>query len=50
MEFMAGAPGGEEKLQRSLALARRAGLHEHVALAYLDCSSRVPCATVVRAR
>jgi DNA-binding CsgD family transcriptional regulator/tetratricopeptide (TPR) repeat protein len=33
MEFVAGAPGGEEKLQRSLELAQQAGLHEHAALA-----------------
>ncbi len=34
MEFLAGAPGGREKLERSLELAQQAGLHEHVVHAY----------------
>ena len=34
LEFLAGAPGGREKLERSLELAQQAELHEHVAHAY----------------
>jgi len=34
LEFLAGAPGGREKLERSLELAQQAQLHEHVAHAY----------------
>ncbi len=36
MEFVAGAPGGEEKLLRSLKHAQQARLQEHAALAYLN--------------
>jgi DNA-binding CsgD family transcriptional regulator len=35
-EFAAGAPGGEEKLLRSLELAEQAGLHEHAARAHVN--------------
>jgi DNA-binding CsgD family transcriptional regulator len=34
LEFLAGAPGGREKLERSLELAHQAELHEHVGHAY----------------
>jgi DNA-binding CsgD family transcriptional regulator len=34
LEFLAGAPGGREKLERSLELAQQAELHEHVTHAY----------------
>jgi DNA-binding CsgD family transcriptional regulator/tetratricopeptide (TPR) repeat protein len=34
VEFLAGRPGGREKLERSLQLAQQAGLHEHVGHAY----------------
>ena len=34
MEFLAGRPGGRERLERSLELAQQAELHEHVAHAY----------------
>jgi DNA-binding CsgD family transcriptional regulator/tetratricopeptide (TPR) repeat protein len=36
MEFVAGAPEGKKKLERSLELAQQAGLQEHVALAYMN--------------
>ncbi len=34
MEFLANAPGGREKLERSLELAQQAELHDHVGHAY----------------
>ena len=34
LEFLAGAPGGREKLERSLEFAQQAELHEHVEHAY----------------
>jgi DNA-binding CsgD family transcriptional regulator len=36
MEMLAGDPHGRRKLERSLELARTAGLEEHVGLAYLN--------------
>jgi DNA-binding CsgD family transcriptional regulator/tetratricopeptide (TPR) repeat protein len=36
MEFLAGAPGGREKLERSIELGERAGLEEHVGRAYIN--------------
>jgi DNA-binding CsgD family transcriptional regulator len=34
LEYLAGAPGGRERLERSLELARQEGLHQHVGHAY----------------
>ncbi|HLW60891.1 MAG TPA: AAA family ATPase [bacterium] len=36
MEFLAGAPGGREKLERSIELGERAGFEEHVGRAFIN--------------